>query len=109
MGSSRRRNTTRARRARSAKSSPGKRLPDLQAIMGHFSDALCILTCGARSLEELDDPHNVSDLADSGGGAGNEAVCVWYVLKLLHAVYNELDDAERQLKELMPRARSESH
>ncbi len=57
-------------------------VPDLQAILGRFSDALSMIAVVYRSLS-----------AQESSGAGDEEVALRHAIDELKAVYNELDAA----------------
>lgn len=56
--------------------------PDLQAILGRFSDALSMIAVIRRSLA-----------ARESAGIGDEEVALRHAIEELQAVYNELDAA----------------
>ncbi len=56
--------------------------PDLQAILGRFSDALSMIAVVYRSLS-----------ARESAGVGDEEVALRHAIDELKAVYNELDAA----------------
>lgn len=56
--------------------------PDLQAILGRFSDALSMIAVVCRSLS-----------ARESAGIGDEEVALRHAVEELQAVYNELDAA----------------
>jgi hypothetical protein len=74
----------------SADSPPPKDLADLRAMLGRFSEARCVLESAVRSLEQWQD---LEDDQPARRNCDIEIVCLRHALRLLAAVYDELDMA----------------
>jgi hypothetical protein len=88
MGSSRRRNSTRARRARSVKTRTSAKTSEIRAaldrVLVHFNGALCAIETLARALEAAENDQECQTV-------GSEIATLRHGVIALRAVYTELD------------------